>query len=398
MISVDDAWALLANNLEPLGTETVSLRHAAGRVLAKDTVAGITHPPSAMSAMDGYAVAWNQPIETGQTFNVVGEAAAGTPFEGHVGSNAVRVFTGSVVPRGAEHIIIQEDVQRTGPSITVSFDQTGPRHIRPAGNDFTSGEVLVEAASLLTPARVALLAAAGVSEVTVRRRPTVAIFANGDELVEPGSSLAAGQVYNSVPFGLAPLIEGWGASVCFIGTATDQVSSVNALFDDAADADLVVPVGGASVGDYDVVKQSARERFDLIFEKIAVKPGKPTWFGTKDSRAVLGLPGNPASAFVCAHLFVKSVIDQLLDRSAQRTVTAKLCVDVAANGAREQFIRASVGLSADGQLLCEPLARQDSSLLSTLSQSQGLLRRKAKAPAARAGAAVDLVLLKHGIV
>lgn len=398
MISVDEAWKLIAETLVPLSTEEVTVGDVAGRVIAADALSKITQPPSAVSAMDGYAVSFRAPIAAGAKFDVVGEAPAGRPFRGEVGDGAVRIFTGSVVPPGSHHVIIQENVERDGDVITLLEDQAAARNIRPAGGDFAQGDLLIEAGQRATPATASLLAAAGHGSAHVFRRPKVAIFANGDELVAPGQPLKEGQIYNSVAAGLVPLFQSWGAEARFVGTAADRTESVVEVLEKAADADLVVPIGGASVGDYDVVKQSVHQFFDPVFSKVAVKPGKPVWFSARGSKAILGLPGNPASAFVCAHLFGRLAVAKLSGEkgvSNRPTVQATLGAPVEANGAREEFVRATMDWNESGQLVCTPLPKQDSSLLSTLSKAQGLLRRLSNATSAEAGSSAEVVLFER---
>lgn len=394
MISVDEAWQLISENLSPVGTTTVSINDAFGRVLAEPVRATVSHPPAALSAMDGYAVAWSGPLAEGVQYKVVGEAAAGSPFSGDAGTDAVRVFTGSVIPRGASHVIIQEHVDRSGDMIALTQAQDTARNIRVAGSDFHDGQQLVASGHRLSATDCALIAAAGVAEVEVFSRPRVGVFANGDELVSPGHLLADGQVYNSVPSGIVPLLRSWGAVVEFVGTAGDQAHSVDQILEACSEMDLVVPIGGASVGDYDVVQSSAAKLFDPVFSKVAVKPGKPVWFSKRGKSAILGLPGNPASAFVCTHLFVKLALRTLAgEQPRPRLVHAKLPNGFPQNGAREQFVRAEIKMDNEGQIECHPLPKQDSSLLSTMSKAQGLLRLRANAASAEPGSSAEVLLL-----
>ena len=394
MISVNKAWRLIAESISPVSAETVPIDRAFGRCLSSDVEALVSHPRNAVSAMDGYAVAWTPSMEPGARWEVVGEAAAGRPFRGSLGHGAVRVFTGSVVPAGADHVIIQEHVDRSDNQITLTAPQPKARNIRSAGGDFSAGDVLVPDGTVLTAPQASLLAAAGLAEIPVRQRPKVALFTNGDELVTPGNPLEEGQIYNSIAPGLAALLSSWGADVEFLGTATDEVSSVERILEAGAHADLVVPVGGASVGDYDVVKKAASQVFDPVFAKVSVKPGKPVWFSRRESRCILGLPGNPASAFVCAHLFLRPALKAYLGNATGSLPTfmpAKLTQPLPANGPREEYIRSKLAISEDGSLTCTPLPRQDSSLLSTLALSQGLLRRAANSTSTATGSTVEVV-------
>lgn len=396
MITVDDALERIGAELTPCSAERRPLAECAGRTLSADARAMVTHPPGDVSAMDGYAVHWTGPIRSGARFNVIGEARAGAPFAAPVGEGAVRIFTGGVVPPGANHIIIQEHAARTLDEIALTEDQPAPRHIRPAGGDFFKGDVLAAADHRLRPVDLALLAAAGVAEVNVRRRPTVAVFSNGDELVAPGQDLQAGQVYDSIWPGLSPMTEGWGAKTRFLGRASDTVEAVDAMLDAGAGADLLLAIGGASVGDYDVVRTAASKRFDMVFDRVAMKPGKPVWFAKRENQALLGFPGNPGSAFVCAQLFLRPAIEILSGaRRPEQPPTAKaeLAHELGANGPREHFLRAMTSMSPEGRLVCAVHDLQDASLLSPLAQSNALVRRAPGAPELKAGALVDVVAL-----
>ena len=396
MISVDKAVGIIAESINALPNEAAPLENSVGRTLARAPTAKLTHPPARMSAMDGYAVALSAPVGVGTAFEVIGEAPAGAPFLGTVSHEAVRVFTGSVIPDGANHVVIQEEVTRDKDIIQLTAEQTGPKNVRQMGTDFSAGEPLLSPGKVLGPLDLSLLASAGITEIEVIRRPKIALFANGDELVEPDQTPAPGQVVNSITRGLKPLLESWGADVDDLGVARDNQSSVEAMFERAAQADLVVPVGGASVGDYDLVKQLGRKLFDLSFEKVAVKPGKPVWFGRNAKSTILGLPGNPSSAFACAHIFVHRAINAFLGRPdpTLNLATARLSAPVGPNGNRENFMRARVHYDEDGSLSVSVSDRQDTALLSPFAASNALLRRIAGAEAAEAGEQVQVLLLE----
>ncbi len=406
LISVAEAWARLAANAPPMRTERVSLVESAGRILAEDLRARVTQPPFAASAMDGYAVRFAD-MAPGARLTVIGESPAGAAFDGRVGpGEAVRIFTGGVVPPGADHVIIQEDVARDGGDIEVTAKQDAPANIRTAGIDFSEGDVVLEAGTELIGARLALAAAANVAELEVARAPVVAIITSGDELVEPGTEPGPGQIVSSTGYGLAALIVAWGGRARMLGTAGDTVASVHERLDMAPDADLIVPLGGASVGDRDVMREAFSARgFNLFFEKIAVRPGKPTWFGqgstnTGGDARVLGLPGNPASALVCAHLFVKPLLWSATGRpmeTAMRRLPARLAQDISGNGPRETFLRARAEAGEDGTLRVTPFPRQDSSLLTPFAAANCLLRLAPDAGPARAGAACEALLLESGL-
>ncbi|MEM7741648.1 MAG: molybdopterin molybdotransferase MoeA [Pseudomonadota bacterium] len=395
MISVDEAIAIIMREVSSLPHETICIENSVGRTLAVTPLARLTHPPARMSAMDGYAMRLDAPQPIGAQFEVRGEAPAGRPFEGELSGGAVRIFTGGVVPGGANHVVIQEDVERQGETITLTEEQTAPRHIRQKGTDFTAGDKLLSVGRVLKPIDIALLATAGISDISVVKKPSVAVFANGDELVEPNEIPGPGQVVNSITRGLKPLLESWGADVIDLGVARDHDDAVRTLFDRGAEADLLIPVGGASVGDYDVVKRVGRERYALQFEKVAVKPGKPVWFGTNDRKLILGLPGNPSSAFVCSFLFVRCAINRLLgrDEHALTLDRAHLAEPLGPNGNRESFLRAVVYHDEHGSLCTRVESRQDTALLSPFAASNALVRRAPGEAALEKGATVQVLCL-----
>lgn len=406
MISVEEAWARLAGDAPSPKTETVSLIGAAGRVLAQDVAARLTQPPFPASAMDGYAVRFAD-MAPGTRLTVIGEAPAGAAFEGAVGpGEAVRIFTGGVVPDGADHVLIQEDADRDGDAITVTEAQKAPSNIRAAGIDFSEGDVVLTPGTPLTGASLALAAAANHAELSVAKRPVVAVIASGDELVEPGIEPGLGQIVSSTGYGLAAMIAGWGGEARLLGAATDTIEAVHAKLDQALEADLIVPLGGASVGDRDVMRAAFAARgFDLKFEKIAVRPGKPTWFGVLDRPGaeparVLGLPGNPASALVCAHLFVKPLIWAATGRpldEAVEFVPAQLIEHMGGNGPRETYLRGHAEFAPDGTVRVAHFPRQDSSLLTPFAGANCLVRRRANAEPAEAGNLIEILPLAGGL-
>ncbi|MEL7485737.1 MAG: gephyrin-like molybdotransferase Glp [Pseudomonadota bacterium] len=392
MISVDDALDKILGGVNALPSETVGLSACVGRVAASDVVARITQPPFAASAMDGYAVRFAD-MAIGAALAVIGEAPAGAPFDGSVGAGeAVRIFTGGVIPPGADHILIQEDAAADGASITVTAEQSAPRHVRSAGVDFLEGDRLASAGARLHAIHGSIFAAANIGAVDVVRRPVVALFANGNELKDPGEKLSAGEIINSNHYALSAMIEAWGGVPEYFGCAPDDPDAVVAMFNNARRADIIVPIGGASVGDHDYVKSA----FDaaggaLVFSKIAVRPGKPTWFGGLDGAFVLGLPGNPASAIVTAALFLQPLVRRLGGRDGDRVfLAATLAARINANGPREHYMRAT--MTEAGAV--EPAPNQDSSLLSPFASADVLIRRQPQAPAAEIGDKVEIVALR----
>jgi molybdopterin molybdotransferase len=400
LLSVADALGrLLASVSHPTPPETVALAQAAGRVLSRDVTALRTQPPFAASAMDGYAVRAGD-VAPGRTLRVVGESAAGRRHAGAVASGeAVRIFTGAPVPDGADAILIQENVDRAdGATIIARQGVTAGRFIRPAGLDFKTGDVLLRAGQALGPATLALVAAMGHARVEVRARPRVAILATGDELVQPGEPAGPDQIVASNSFALAALVQEAGGDALDLGIAADTMSSLALCIDRARqlEADVLVTLGGASVGDHDLVQAALRSAgMDLSFWRIAMRPGKPLMHGRLGATVVLGLPGNPVSSIVCGQVFLKPLIATLLGRppDAQADIReARLGAGLAANDERADYLRATLRRTADG-LIATAFDRQDSSMLATLARADALLLREPHAPAAAAGETCKVLLI-----
>lgn len=397
MITVEEAQARCLALAHPLPDEGVSLLEAADRVLARDVRAARAQPPFASSAMDGYALR-TQDYTPGASLQIVGEAAAGHAWGGTLAQGeALRIFTGAPVPQGADRVVIQEDVIRAAQTITLGFDLDDNINIRPQGTDFDADFVLPKGRRLAAP-DLALLAAMNAGQVHVTRKPVVAIIATGDELVMPGESPRPDQIIASNIFALKSMIEGTGGIARILPIARDNAASLTAVYDLAMGADLIVTVGGASVGDHDIVAQVAAG-FGLTqsFYKIAMRPGKPLIAGHfGDGTAYLGLPGNPVSAIVCGHLFLLPMLRHMLGLPdvLPKVLRARLSEPVPANGPRAHYMRA-VWHEADVGRLVTPFARQDSSLLSILSQANSLLLRPADDAAQPAGTMVDILALSQ---
>ncbi|MFL6846509.1 MAG: gephyrin-like molybdotransferase Glp [Allosphingosinicella sp.] len=398
LISLDEARALLLADIPPVEAETLAIAECGGRTLAGDILAERDQPPDPVSAMDGYAVD-SADARAGAVLAVIGEAPAGAPFGGSVTpGTAVRIATGGVVPRGADRIVVQEIVERDGGRIRISGKPGEASFVRAAGCDFRKGEVLLRAGELLTPARIGLAAAANLGALEVRHRPRVALLASGDELREPGSALDAGAIVNSAAYALAELVADWGGiPIRHPILPDDRERCGEALRTADLGADILVPLGGASVGERDVLRpliQAMAGR--TLFERIAVQPGKPCWHARfDDGRLVLGLPGNPASAFVCAHLLLKPLLFALLGRSeAGPPLFAALTRAMPAGGSREVYWRATLRADPEGRLLVEPDPRLDSSLQTPLASANALVRRLPGAPTAQAGEMVETLLLR----
>jgi len=390
MISVADARAALLDLVAPLSVESIPLAEAAGRVLAEPVSARRDQPPFAASAMDGYAVNADE-VERHAMFKVIGEAAAGHGFQGRVGAGqAVRIFTGAPVPEGASFVVIQEDVDRKGDLITITDTPGDNANIRDRGRDFRAGQT-IDAPRLLRPADIALLAAMNIAEVPVRRRPVVALMSTGDELVMPGQIPGPDQIIVSNTFGLKAMFEDHGAHVRVLPIARDTESSLQTAFGLARDADLIVTIGGASVGDHDLVAGVAESLgFERAFYKIAMRPGKPLMAGRFGKGSMVGLPGNPVSAMICGRVFVVSMIEAMLGLPTKTAPLARapLAAPLPANGPRQHYMRA-IWQGAEVQAFDS----QDSSLLSVLAQAEALIVRPPHDPAREAGSLVEYLPL-----
>ncbi len=397
MATVEQALALIAEQAGArlLGQESIPLAASFGRTLVEPVVAHVSQPPADVSAMDGYAVR-HADMKMGASLQVTAESRAGVPFAGVLSAGeAVRIFTGAHVPPGADHILIQEDTRREGDAVIVTFEQPKPENIRRAGMDFAYGAVLVPAGHAMTEGAISLAAAGNCGRVTVRKAPRIGVLANGDELVEAGSDIALGQVVNSIQPALIALIRRWGAIPVDLGVSHDDEADVRKRL--STPCDVIVSIGGASVGDYDVVRSAfAADGFVAVFEKVAVKPGKPTWFSVRETTLALGLPGNPAAAMVTAQLFLRPLIAALTaatpsDTTPQRAHTQ---TPLPATGGRAEYLRAVLTLNAEGRAQVRAAENQDSSMLSPFLTANALIRRPIKIAAAGAGDLVDIVILE----
>lgn len=392
MISVEEALARCLALSRPLGVEDVPLADAAGRWLAEPVSALRDQPPFAASAMDGYAVVGDP--APGTTFRVIGEAGAGHAFAGTLGAGeALRIFTGAPVPAGATRVLIQEDVTRLGDRISLNPGADAATHIRPQGQDISVGMTI--GPRLLRANDLALLAAMGIARPPVTRRPVIALIATGDEIVMPGETAEAAQIYASNLFALKAMVEAEGATARILPIARDRVEALQTVLGLAEGADLIITIGGASVGDHDLVGRVAESMgMERAFWKIAMRPGKPLMAGRLGEAALIGLPGNPVSAIVCGHLFVVPMVRAMLGRPDAAPVQrlAVLAADLPANGPRDHYMRATLD-NTRNPLRITPMARQDSSLLSVLSQADALLVRPRDAGPVEAGATVPYLPL-----
>lgn len=399
MIPVAEALQRLLGGVERLDEETVPLDAAGHRVLAAPIVAGRTHPPFDASAMDGYAVRAQDVAEVPARLSVIGESAAGRRFAGSVkDGEALRIFTGAPVPDGADTILIQENAERDGAVVTATETVAIGRHIRRAGLDFHAGDVLLEAGRRIDPQALALIAAADVAAVRVVRRPRVAIIATGDELVEPGGPRTDDQIIASNSYGVAQIVRDAGGDAIDLGIVGDDEATIGAVLDRAVEAqcDVIVTLGGASVGDHDLTaKVFVAKGVDLAFWKIAMRPGKPLMAGRLGAASVLGLPGNPVSAMVCADLFLRPLL-AALQGQAMKEHLPKAVLDGALgeNDRRQDYVRAVARLGEEGELIVSPLSVQDSSMLRMLARANCLIVRPPFAPELGAGDACRVLMLR----
>lgn len=392
--SVETARAIMLAGIVPLAAEAVPLAEADGGWLAEPVTARRDQPPFDASAMDGWAVRAAD-VHPGARLEIVGESAAGhdAGVTLHPGQ-AARIFTGAALPPGADRVVIQEEAERDGETVVLTAAPDTPAWVRPRGCDFQAGTVLLEAGTRLNPWRLALAASAGRATVVCRRRPVVALLSTGDELVAPGTPAGPHQIYDACAPALTAFVRLSGGTVVHLGPARDDEASILAAVDGGA-FDLLVTVGGASVGDHDRVKPAIRSAGGrLSVEGVAVRPGKPVWFARlADGRPLLGLPGNPASALVCAELFLGPLIAALQGGLPNLAVDrAVLAGPLAANGPREHYMRAVIETGPDGVRRARPMTDQDSSLVTVMAAANGLVRRPAGAEGLRTGAEVEVLI------
>jgi len=400
MLGVAEALARIRGAFRPLAGEQVALTAALGRVLAEDVTARVTQPPAAVSAMDGYAVRAADVAAVPAHLRVIASIPAGGSFAGTVApGQAVRIFTGAPLPVGTDTIVIQEDTATEGDVVVVREGAPLGRYVRPAGLDFKAGDVLLRRGRLLTARDIGLAAAMNRPWLMVTRRPRVAILATGDEVVMPGEPLGPNRIVSSNGLSLAAFVVACGGEAIDLGIAPDDRAALKAMAAGAVGCDLLITAGGASVGDHDLVQAVLGEAGMAIdFWKIAMRPGKPLMFGRIGPTAVIGVPGNPVSALVCATMFIRPALDAMLGRPQESSPapTALLGRDLPENDNREDYLRASLSRDAAGRLVATPFPKQDSSMLATLAHADCLVVRPIRAPAIAAGTMVEIVPLVGG--
>ncbi len=402
MISVTEAESRILKTIKRTPLEQLSIANCFGRVTGKEVVSRRTQPPIPVSAMDGYAVRATDVESVPVELCVVGYAAAGGSYDGALGvGEAVRIFTGAPVPTGADAIVIQEHTEEcTKDRVLLKQSATVGTYIRPAGLDFSEGDVLIAAGTRLTARHVGLAAAMNVPWMMVHRQPRVAILATGDEIVMPGEEIGPNQIVSSNAIALAAFVTAMGGHPILLGIAPDDREALHSMTDGIAGNDMLVTTGGASVGDHDLVQEVLSNRgLNVDFWRIAMRPGKPLMFGEIEGIPVLGLPGNPVSSMVCAMIFLRPALAcmQGLDTFDQDMLNLRLANNLPANDRRQDYLRATFEAEKDGETTVRVFSKQDSSMMATLTRADGLVVRKPHAEPLSAGSRVKVLRMPSGI-
>src|SRR5215468_5463495 len=399
LLSVEEACSRIIEAIRPLSVLRVGLGSALGRALGEDIVASRAHPPSAVAAMDGYAIRSADALSLPVKLRKVGISKAGARFEGKVSvRNCVRIFTGATLPDGADTIVLQEDASELGDDVEITRVAEPGRHIRAAGTNYSAGQLCLTKGRALTARDIGVIASCGYADVPVGRKPRVAILATGDELVDPGGAPGPDQIFGSNNAAIAAAVAAWGGEPIDLGIAPDRIEAIAGAVDAAMGADLLVTSGGASVGEHDLVQNALATRgFTPDFWKVAMRPGKPVIFGKIGEMPVLGLSGNPVSALVSALMFLRPAIRVMLGLPAKQTIFEQAVLGAAMpnNQLREDYVRAHVERGHDGKLIAVPFSMQDSAMLLTLANADGLIRRLPHAPPAPKGTLVDVIVFDH---
>jgi molybdopterin molybdotransferase len=399
LLSVEEACGRIIDATRPLSVLKIDLGSALGRALAEDVVAWRAHPPAAVAAMDGYALRSADALSLPVKLKKVGTSRAGARFEGQVSAgDCVRIFTGATLPDGADAIALQEDASELGDDIEIKQVPERGRHIRPAGTSHSAGRLCLAKGRVLTARDIGVIASCGYAHIHVQRKPRVAILATGDELVDPGGSPGPDQIFGSNNAAIAAAVAAWGGEPIDLGIAPDRIEAIAGTLNGAIGADLLVTTGGASVGEHDLVRSALATRgFMPGFWKVAMRPGKPVIFGMIGEMPVLGMSGNPVSALVSALMFLRPAIKAMLGLPAKQPIFEQAVLGAAMpeNHIREDYVRACIERGPDGKLIAVPFSTQDSAMLVTLSDADGLIRRRPHAPTAPRGAPVEVIVFDH---
>jgi molybdopterin molybdotransferase len=402
MISVTEAFQHVSDNVSVSSIEDIALKECLGRVLASDTASKVSHPPAAMSSMDGYAVKAADTENAPVTLKLVGESPAGGGYDGVVGDGeTVRIFTGAPLPAGADAVQMQENVKTDGNDITIEESVPVNKFIRATGMDFAEGDVLLSAGTVLGARHIALAAAMNLPTLPVRRKPRVAILATGNEVAMPGDDLGPSQIITSNSFALHSYITAMGGDPVDLGIAGDTLDDLRGKIQGAEGCDIFVTIGGVSVGDYDLVGDVLQENgLKQIFHKIAQRPGKPLLFGKIGDMVVFGMPGNPVSTGVCSMLYLRRALAIMLGMANidEPMQTAVLGEDLTENDHRQDYLRARLTTGADGDRVAEPFSKQDSAMQARFAEADCLIVRKPHAPAIKAGERVEILFLRGSLI
>jgi molybdopterin molybdotransferase len=402
MIPVYEAIKLVADNVTLTNAEDVPLQQCLGRVLAEDVASRLSHPPVAVSSMDGYALKAADTATSPISLKQIGVSQAGGGFEGVVGSGeTVRIFTGAPLPQGTDAVQMQENTEAQGDHIKIIQSVTANNFVRAAGMDFAAGDILIEAGTVLSARHIGLAAAMNHPVLPVRRKPRVAILATGNEVALPGTDLGPSQIISSNSFALHAYVITMGGDPVDLGIAGDTLEELHASLEGLLNSDILVTIGGVSVGDYDLVRQVLRDKgLKQIFYKIAMRPGKPLLFGHISNLSVFCMPGNPVSTGVCSLLFLKKALSTMLGIKAtdKPELTAILGDDLAKNDLRQDYIRARLETNDIGERIAQPFSRQDSAMQACFTEADCLIVRLPHAPLIKAGEIVNILLFSGSLI
>ena len=402
MIPVNEAIKLVMDNVTLTNAEDVPLKQCLGRVLAEDVASRLSHPPVAVSSMDGYALKAADTAASPVNLYQIGVSQAGGGFDGVVGTGeTVRIFTGAPLPKGTDAVQMQENSEVQDDHITIIQSVTANNFVRAAGMDFAAGDILIEAGTVLSARHIGLAAAMNQPALPVRRKPRVAILATGNEVALPGTDLGPSQIITSNSFALHAYVNAMGGDPVDLGIAGDTLEELYASLEGALNSDVLVTIGGVSVGDYDLVGQALAEKgLKQIFHKVAMRPGKPLLFGSIGNLSVLCMPGNPVSTGVCSILFLKQALSTMLGikTTGRPALTAILGSDLAKNDLRQDYIRARLETNDIGERTAQPFSLQDSAMQACFTEADCLIVRLPHAPLIKAGELVNILLFSGSLV